>query len=53
MKFDIGANESSCELGISGGTGTSTPNLRGDVVKLLAVLSANVCQLLSLAKPGT
>lgn len=52
MKFDIGANESSGELGIGGGTSTSTPNLRGDVVKLLAVLPANVCQPLLLPKSG-
>jgi hypothetical protein len=42
VQFDIGADESGCEFGISGGTGTSTPDLGGDVVKLLAVLWVNL-----------
>jgi hypothetical protein len=38
VKLEFGGDESSCEFGVCGGTGSSTPYLRGDVVKLLAVL---------------
>jgi hypothetical protein len=39
VQFDIGTDEGGGELGVSGGTGSGTPDLRRDVVKLLAVLS--------------
>lgn len=38
MQFDVRADERSGEFGIGSGTGSSTPDLRRDVVKLLAVL---------------
>ena len=38
MKLEFGGDQCSCEFGICGGTSSSTPDLRGDVVKLLAVL---------------
>jgi hypothetical protein len=34
----LGRDEGGGELGISGCTSTSTPNLRGDIMKLLAIL---------------
>lgn len=39
VQFDIGADEGGGELGVGGCTGSGTPDLRGDVVKFLAVLS--------------
>lgn len=38
MQFDVGADERRGEFGVGGGTGSSTPDLRRDVVQLLAVL---------------
>jgi hypothetical protein len=38
VEFEVGSHERSGELSVGGGTGTGTPDLRGDVVKLLAVL---------------
>jgi hypothetical protein len=38
VEFEVGGHERSGELSVGGGTGTSTPDLRGDVMKLLAVL---------------
>lgn len=46
MQLHIGAYEGGREFGISGGTGTSTPDLRGDIVKLLTVLMRNIGQQL-------
>lgn len=41
VEFELGGDEGGGELGISCCTGTSTPDLRGNVVKLLAVLVGN------------
>jgi hypothetical protein len=38
MEFEVGGDEGGRELCICGCTGTSTPDLWGDVVKLLAIL---------------
>lgn len=38
VEFEVGGHECGGEFGVCGGTGTSTPDLRCDVVKLLAVL---------------
>jgi hypothetical protein len=38
VEFEVGGHERSGELSVGRGTGTGTPDLRGDVVKLLAVL---------------
>jgi hypothetical protein len=38
VQFEVGGDDGSGKLGVGGGTGTSAPNLRGDVVELLAVL---------------
>lgn len=38
MQLELGRDEGCGKLGIGGGTGTGTPDLRGDVMKLLAVL---------------
>jgi hypothetical protein len=38
VQFEVGRDDGGGELGVCGGTGTSTPNVRGDVVELLAVL---------------
>lgn len=38
MQLELGGDEGCGKLGIGGGTGTGTPDLRGDVMKLLAVL---------------
>lgn len=38
MKFEVGRDERGSEFRIGGGTGTGTPDLRSDVVKLLTVL---------------
>ena len=38
MKFDIGADEGGGKFGVGSSTGACTPDLRGDVMELLAVL---------------
>jgi hypothetical protein len=38
VQLELGGDEGGGELGVGGGTGSGTPDLRGDVVKLLAVL---------------
>ena len=38
VEFEVRGHECSGEFGICGSTGASTPDLRGDVMKLLAVL---------------
>jgi len=38
VQLELRGDEGGGELGIGGCTGTSTPNLGGDVVKLLTVL---------------
>jgi hypothetical protein len=38
VQLELGGDEGGGELGVGGGTGTSTPNLGGDVVKLLTIL---------------
>jgi len=38
VEFEVGGHERSGKLSVGGGTGTGTPDLRRDVVKLLAVL---------------
>ena len=38
MEFEVGGHERGGELSVGRGTGTGTPDLRRDVVKLLAVL---------------
>jgi hypothetical protein len=38
MELEFGGDEGGCELGVCSGSGSSTPDLRGDVMKLLAVL---------------
>lgn len=38
MQLELGGDEGGGELGIGSCTGTSAPNLRGNVVKLLTVL---------------
>jgi len=38
VEFEVGGHERSGELCVCRSTGTGTPDLRGDVVKLLAVL---------------
>jgi hypothetical protein len=39
MQFEVRGNDGGRELGIRGGSGAGAPNLRGDVVELLTVLS--------------
>lgn len=38
MQLEVGGNDGGCEFGISGGTGSGAPDLRSDIVQLLAVL---------------
>lgn len=38
VQFEVRGHERGGELGVGGGAGAGTPDLRGDVVKLLAVL---------------
>lgn len=38
VQLDVGADQSRGELGVCGRTGSGTPDLRRDVVKLFAVL---------------
>jgi hypothetical protein len=38
VEFEVGGHERSGELSVGRGTGTGTPDLRGDVMELLAVL---------------
>ena len=38
VQFEVGGDDGGSELGVCGGTGTGTPNVRGDVVEFLAVL---------------
>jgi hypothetical protein len=38
VQFEVGGDDGGGELGVCGGTGTGTPNVRGDVVEFLAVL---------------
>ena len=38
VQLELGGDEGGGELGIGGGSGTGAPDLRGDVVQLLAVL---------------
>lgn len=42
MELEVGGDDGGCEFGIGGGSGTCTPDLRGDVVELLAVLEIDV-----------
>lgn len=41
MEFELGGDEGGCEFGISGGTSSCAPNLRGNIMKFLAVLVGN------------
>lgn len=45
MELELGGYEGGCEFGIRSCTSTSTPDLRGDVMKLLAVLEEYKCKL--------
>jgi hypothetical protein len=38
VQFEFGGDESGRKFGVCGGTGSSTPDLGGDVMELLAVL---------------
>lgn len=38
VQFEVRGDDGGGELGVGGGTGTRTPNVRGDVVEFLAVL---------------
>jgi hypothetical protein len=38
VEFQVGGDERGRELGVGGGAGAGAPDLRGDVVELLAVL---------------
>lgn len=38
MELEFGGDESGCEFGVCGGTGSGTPDLRGDVMEFFAVL---------------
>jgi len=42
VKLEFGGNESSCEFGICSGSSSGTPDLRGDIMKLLAVLGSKL-----------
>lgn len=41
VQFQVRGDDGSCELGVCCGTGTGAPDLRGDVVQLLAILVGN------------
>lgn len=38
VQFDVGADQGGCEFGVCSCTGSSTPDLGGDIVEFLAVL---------------
>lgn len=38
VQLEVGRDDGGGELGVGGGSGTCTPDVRGDIVQLLAVL---------------
>lgn len=41
VELEFGGDEGGCEFGVCGGTGSGTPDLRGDIMELLAVLGGS------------